>query len=102
MNELSVVTPTRRLSPKLALAILFGLTVALGNFAAGSARADDDDRWHRDHREYRHHDDRWGGVGVGVYAPPPVIYADPNYGYYPPPPPVVYGPPGVGFSVNIR
>ena len=106
MNELSVIKLKRRLSPKLALAFAFGLTVALGGFAAGPARADADD--HREHRESRHverhdHDGGyWGGGGgdVTVYSAPPVVYADP--GYYPAPP-VVYGPaPGIGFSINIQ
>lgn len=95
--------PKRRLPSKRVVAAALGFAVLFGSFAIGSARADDDD-WHRGHRDSHRevHREYRGNGGVTVYAPPPVVYAEPGYGYYPPPP-VVYGyGPSIGFGINIH
>jgi 4-amino-4-deoxy-L-arabinose transferase-like glycosyltransferase len=69
----------------------FGLA-AFGLVAAAPAHADwhHDRHWHRDHFGV--------GLGVGIYAPPPVVYAPPVY-YAPPP--VYYAPPAVSLGFRF-
>jgi hypothetical protein len=65
---------------------------AFGLVAAVPAHAD----WHHDRRG--HHDHFGVGLGVGIYAAPPVVYAPPAY-YAPPP--VYYAPPAVSLGFRF-
>jgi len=85
-------------SYRIAAAIV--VAAIAGSAVASSAYAEDrhDRNWHRPQHTQRvvhqHYRRDWHGNDGAYYAPPPVVYGEPEY--YPAAPPVI------GFSLNLR